>query len=809
MKASLKRKYLYLLTALTLLCGCGAPAGRTPGRESLPADQASASRPEASSRPEAAYDLMKETWAQERIDYEPGHYQWSVASCLEVALPDPADGDYTNYYSAAEGSCHYFLTEQISAATDPAALQAVQADHALYWTRTDADSGESVMEPFVLTAAETPSGEDTAAFLQAFAENQVTLTGMDVSAGGIDLFFQQSASDSPAIPHYYKVRTDMKGQIEEILDLYPALQAGGAIPEDHTLLPGGRCDSTGLCYLGDSAGSRICVIDREGSLLTVLEDPDRRGTPLTYIGKLPEGTPLYACLDFPNQRLSVLGFDGQECRELYRGANDCLEQCLIRPNGDLWYGKGSKLFCWNVLQGSCICLYGSRAHSFSNCEGLVCGSDGKPFAVFRQGDGTFLYGFTDEKVETVTIQVEQLTFQENDYLLKCASAYTGRHPGVAIEVAAPEGNTDPDIQLSRLLTRLSQGEGPDLILVRPDRLATLQGNDALADLSELLSEEEQKQFFPGILDAGKVDGRLYGLACGASFSTLIVSDQVWPGESWTLSDILHIIREREQAGNPLEAFQAPDRYDASSRDFLSLILQNAGHSTLLDLQEGKCRFDSDEFRSALEFCKKSHEAAQSHALRSLEPEQALLEEKVLVCEVSGDLKHFSNTMAMLGEGYHAVGYPAAAGESGHLIWTGYEDFLAVNTRAKHREIIDDFLRFFSSYQAQRQYSMSWTRTDVLQDCVKEGVTSYGYPTPVPLFSQGNSVIILGGKPDGSSYLPEFLEMAGNSHPNDNELDIVRNIIREEADACFAGDRSLEETVKLIQNRVQLYLDESR
>ena len=88
------------------------------------------------------------------------------------------------------------------------------------------------------------------------------------------------------------------------------------------------------------------------------------------------------------------------------------------------------------------------------------------------------------------------------------------------------------------------------------------------------------------------------------------------------------------------------------------------------------------------------------------------------------------------------------------------------------------------------------------------MTSYGYPTPVPLFSQGSSVIILGGKPDGSSYLQEFLEMAESSHPDNSALNIIRNMILEETDTYFAGDKELDETVKLIQNRVQLYLDES-
>lgn len=808
MKPAFKRKLLSLLLVPVLLCGCGAQGDTPADGASLSADSPSSSPSEAFSEPEAVYDLMQEKWAQEKNDAEAA--SWNVASCLEVALPNPTDADYSFSYSAAEGSCHYLLTEQVLVQTDPAAMQAAQTEQALYWTRTDADSGESVMKKLELTTvSEAVPKEAAEAFLQAFQHNLATITGMDVSADRIYLFFQQSGPETSAITHYYRIQTDMDGQIEEILDLLPALQAADIVPEDNTLLPGGRCDRGGLCYLGDVSGSRICVIDREGELLTVLEEAGKQGTPLTYIGKLPEGTPLYACMDFQEQRLSVSCFDGQEYRELYRGEYDYLEQCLIRPNGDLLYVKSGKLFCWNVLQGTCKPLYEGRDLNFSNCEGLICDSDGKPYAVFRQGDGTFLYGFTDEEIETITIRAEQIGFLENDYLQKCASAYTSRHPGVIIDVAAPETDLDIDIRLSRLITRLSQNEGPELILVREDQLSALQKNDALADLTEILPAGERERFFPGILEAGQIDGRLYGLACGASFSTLVVSDQVWPGESWTLSDILKLLREREQSDAPLELFQAPGLYDKSSHDFWSLILQNLGHSTLLDLQEGTCRFDSEEFRQALEFCKKSREAARELSADSREPEEYLLEGKTLVCEVSGDLKHFSNTMSMLGEGYHAVGYPAAGGESGHLILTGYEDFLAVNTQAAHREIIDDFLRFFVSYQAQRQYSMSWIRTDVLEDCVKEGVTNYGYPTPVPLFSQGNSVIILGGKPDGSSYLPEFLKMAGNSHPNESALDTVRNMIREEAEAYFTGDKGLEETVGLIQNRVQLYLDESR
>lgn len=806
MKRMFKKRSLPLLLAVSLLCGCGAEGDK-------PSDNTETQPPVSGSLsdPDAVYDLMQEKWIRESNDADIETASWNVASCLEISTPNPADADYTTSFSAVEGACHYLLTEQVTVEMDSVSQQPLYTGHSLFLTRTDADSTESVMEPFELKAAPGAAPEEAAeAFLQAYQNDLATLTGMDVSADGIHLFFQQTASEDTsedaANGHYYRIRTNTEGYIEEVTDLFPALQAGGIVPKEKMLLPGGRCDGAGRCYLGDVSMSRICVIDRDGGLLTVLEDPAGSGKPLAFTGKLPDGAPLYACADFQGQSLFLLSFDGQECRELYRGEYDYLEQCLIRPNGDLLYGKGGELLCWNVVHGTRKSLYKSRDLDFVNCEGIVWGADGKPYAAFQQGDGTFLYGFTDEKAETVTIHIECFS-AGSDYLQKCASAYTSRHPGVVIEVSPPE--TDRELQLSSLITRLSQEEGPELILAMPNDLLALQKNDALADISELLTAEEREPFFPGILEAGRIDSRLYGLACGASFSTLIVSDQVWPEASWTLSDILNIIKDRENSGNPLEYFEAPGIYASSSRDLWALILQNLDHSPLLDLEEGKCYFDSEEFREALVFCKRSHETARDTLSGSVDPEERLQAGTALVCNVSGDLKDFSRTMAMLGEGYHAVGYPTADGKSGHLMLTNQEAYLAVNAKAAHREIIDDFLHYFVSYQAQRQYSFSWIRTDVLTDCIKEGVTTYGYPTPVPLFSQGNSVIVLGGKPDGSSYLPEFLEMANNSHPDNSALDAIRNMILEETDAYFAGDKELDETVRLIQNRIQLYLDESR
>lgn len=52
-------------------------------------------------------------------------------------------------------------------------------------------------------------------------------------------------------------------------------------------------------------------------------------------------------------------------------------------------------------------------------------------------------------------------------------------------------------------------------------------------------------------------------------------------------------------------------------------------------------------------------------------------------------------------------------------------------------------------------------------------------------------------------------MAEGSSPYETELDLVRDMVREEAAACFAGHRGVEDTARTIQKRVQMYLDERK
>ncbi|MDE6518304.1 MAG: extracellular solute-binding protein, partial [Acetatifactor sp.] len=367
---------------------------------------------------------------------------------------------------------------------------------------------------------------------------------------------------------------------------------------------------------------------------------------------------------------------------------------------------------WNVVRGTCESLYAGKNQNFVDCDGILEGADGKVFAVFRQNDKTFLYGFSAKEMETVVLRLELLTWGE-DYIETCASEYTRQHPGVVIEIM--ERQEDTEMQLSRTVAQISQGEGPELMLVRRQQLQALQKEGALAELSKVLSASDQEQLFPGVLENGKVGEGLYGITCGATFSTLLVSDQLWQGATWSLQDAMRILDEREKTGNPVEQFSNASYKRKGQQAFITLyelVLANIGRCSLVDLQEGKCYFDTEEFCRVLEFCKKCEETMQdSPDYTDEEIAQRLRDGEILTYRIEGNLMEFSRACALAGEGIHPVGYPTN-GKSGNLVMN-YDGCVAVNVHAEHWEIVDDFLRYLVDYKSQRQYSTSWVRMDVL------------------------------------------------------------------------------------------------
>ena len=117
----------------------------------------------------------------------------------------------------------------------------------------------------------------------------------------------------------------------------------------------------------------------------------------------------------------------------------------------------------------------------------------------------------------------------------------------------------------------------------------------------------------------------------------------------------------------------------------------------------------------------------------------------------------------------------------------------------------EMLESFLSYDYLITAQMHCVREDVIRERVIEG-NPEGFMLPtIYKVNQGGWKAM--SKEDGSSYVEEYIEFLRSCGPEPAGMGKLSDIIRSEAKEYFDNRRSLDETVRIIKNRVELYLKE--
>lgn len=285
------------------------------------------------------------------------------------------------------------------------------------------------------------------------------------------------------------------------------------------------------------------------------------------------------------------------------------------------------------------------------------------------------------------------------------------------------------------------------------------------------------------------------------------SKDIWPEETWSFRDVMMLVEGEGAAGDFTGVFGG----ETQELLLIDLVLRDimAGRSSLVDWEGKECHFDSEEFIRVLEFCKKYGLPSEDRGKMSFaEIMEGIHNGNILAYRVGGDLKGFSREMAELGEDFHCVGFPTESSYGG--IVCSYDGYIAMNADGENQKAAIDFIQYLLSERVQRSMGIRTVRRDVLTDNVKDGnMESEGFGTyQYPVFqNKGGEVIPLDGKPDGSSFLPEHLEILEKADYMSQQVDDLGMMVIEEAGAFFSGDMSAQEVAGTIQSRVWVYLNE--
>ena len=355
--------------------------------------------------------------------------------------------------------------------------------------------------------------------------------------------------------------------------------------------------------------------------------------------------------------------------------------------------------------------------------------------------------------------------------------------------------------LSQLNTDILSGKMPDILLLDSEMpLQSYISKKLLADVGKLMEEDKELdsgQFLENVLDAFRVNGTLYYVAPAFCVDTL-VAKQSKAGDrtGWNQEEFFTVI-----AGLPvgMEMVSETSRYT-----YLQEYMRVCGRE-YVDVDQGICDFQSEAFRNTLEFSATLPEYEESFQLEENSYDSRYIEDKALLQPVTirsiPDLAQ--QIYGCIGEDIAYVGYPAESREGSCIRVCGMS--FALSAESDKLDGAWDFVRTFLTEDFQRDglYGVNGSslpiRRDIFAERAQTAATQEGY-----CFINGEFMPVPAMTQEQIDRAVNFLEGLHNMAFED---DVIMNIIYEEAESFFRGQKTAEDVAGMIQNRVQLYLDE--
>lgn len=797
-----KKCVLSLLTGmliLSLLAGCGNGTQELPTKETYAPQEEGVSEAgiqEAvpTEAPKEPYDLMTQEWKPQGKLTNSGNW-WKVADYVEHVV-FPQEGEESIWYhSASDGVDFYIMVPFYT------------------YENEDSQNGEIVSCDYYINRLNTETMEITCVKPDAgeYLTENTWVEGLAVSGGQMMLFLQQYEGEEKETVHYYAVSLNQDGTCGEAVDLLPVLEQCGLKPENNLGYSGVDWDCQGYFYMTSGAGEAVYVADAAGNLLESWETS--KGQTILSKCKSPEGILIWEKEEYEADSITYFYYGPEGMQVLYEGTYDFVTKRAMNSYGELIFIFQSALVRWNASNGTYERIYFGTGMDSNNYVAMLQNSKGEVILITDEGSNVSatVYSLSGPAQTTeLTLWVQGVyDYTTQSYI----NEFVRKHPGVTVKVQEVDFN-NKDAEWTRLLADLSAGKGPDLFLIDRPEMLILQEKGVLADLSEVLGKELESNIFPGVLDNGRVDGKLYGMTYNANYWTLMVSEDAWNKETWTIEDAIQVMEGQAQKGMPLEAFQAQWTQDGGQTPMgifvnLTFDLEN---SSFLDLEKGECYFDTKEFCRLLEVCKKyGSENVQAMNFidldRKAEVRQYVQDGYALTYSgLHTTLPEFSEDMAYFEDNYHCVGYPTN-GDCGSYWMCSH--MLAVNVQAKGREIIDELLQYLYSKECQMN-SLANSGIIVRRDLLANSVVEHVDWTDKPVQYLNNGHLPeLETKPDGSTYLEEYLELLDSCVAKPAGAEDIEDILQEEIPAFFHDDKDAETVAEIVQRRVQLYLDEGK
>ena len=377
-----------------------------------------------------------------------------------------------------------------------------------------------------------------------------------------------------------------------------------------------------------------------------------------------------------------------------------------------------------------------------------------------------------------------------------------------------EGTSDEYPMRQGAITRLNGSlvgsDPPDLLdMGWPISVATYAEMDALTDLYPYFKKSDALDigdYLENVVEGYTVNGRLVCLPTSFDLSVIIGrTSQVGNEPGWTFEELNAVLEKY------------PDRKLFTRNYMLYYFLYDYYVNTFVDSETGKCNFDSDEFREFIlwiETYKLPQEEFMSF-LGDYVPEDVLLDSDSL-----SSFYDLDRQKIRFGGDITFIGHVTKAGTPSYEYFSGGE--VGIVESSKNKDGAWAFLEYFissrGSYHGRSQVGFPTNKEELMKMAkiemeTKGIVTEDGRLTSLGVWGIGDDRIEIHAptQEDVDTVLDyiDNIDFTQVSSAPSSSLDGIVNMLLEDLEPYYLGQKSLEEVTRIFNNRVQLMVDEGR
>lgn len=376
-----------------------------------------------------------------------------------------------------------------------------------------------------------------------------------------------------------------------------------------------------------------------------------------------------------------------------------------------------------------------------------------------------------------------------------------------------DSQEDWDAGSKKFNSDIASGQSPDIIIANDASMIMNYAPKGLfVDLNKYLDEDpdiDKSDIFPNLLEACSYKGKLCAITPSFYISTVIGKTSALGGrKSWTFEEFKNFEKTLPE-GTTL--------FNELTRENLLNSMLNINVGDYIDAQAGKCYFDSPEFIDLITYVKNlptwedlyTDEYWEDYDYTSAETafreNRAILQMYTLYS--LSDYKY--SLRGTFGEDLSFVGYPCKEGTGSALF---INSCYAISSKSANPDMAWDFIKKYvsSDYQSKISWGLpaSMTQFDKLGKEAMEkpywmdGNEKVEYDDTYYL--NGQEIIMDPLTADEVKTVKDFILSVNKISSYQTGLE---EIIAEDTEPFFAGEKTAEEVVKIIQSRASIYLNE--